>query len=436
MKPITGIINSGAKRLKSVLSRSPNAKSVQHPRLIREESIARYCPGGYHPVRIGDVFDDGKYKVVRKLGYGVYSTVWLAHDLETERHVALKILTADSFGDGNYTFELDILMHLKAQIAPPLGATHILGLLNRFEHRGPHGNHVCLVFKAMGPDMSNFRRLFPGLRLPAPLIKSVSRQLLLALSYLHDTCQVIHTANGNTQDIKPTNILIESSAINEMFDKAPPEAFVPHDPPLPPPQDFYMESTQLSSHEEDLTQSTDVSVRLTDFGTSSWFDKHLTEWIQPDMLRAPEVILGAEWDHKVDIWNLGLVIWELAEGRLLFDGTWAPRDPYTSEAHLAQMTAVLGPFPESLLARSTRRDQYFDSQGNEQLFKPNIGGIGNLIRPSTFSSASLELFSKNPDISASDRASFLQFITMMTRIDPQHRPDARTLLEADWLKNA
>ena len=41
---------------------------------------------------------------------------------------------------------------------------------------------------------------------------------------------------------------------------------------------------------------------------ASWIDKHLTEWIQPQMLRAPEVILGAEWDHKVDIWNLGLIV--------------------------------------------------------------------------------------------------------------------------------
>lgn len=37
-------------------------------------------------------------------------------------------------------------------------------------------------------------------------------------------------------------------------------------------------------------------------------NNHLTEWIQPQMLRAPEVILGAEWNSKVDIWNVGLVV--------------------------------------------------------------------------------------------------------------------------------
>src|SRR5215471_12673337 len=43
------------------------------------EWIEEYRPGGYHPVELGDVFEN-KYKVVRKLGYGSYSTVWLARD--------------------------------------------------------------------------------------------------------------------------------------------------------------------------------------------------------------------------------------------------------------------------------------------------------------------------------------------------------------------
>lgn len=34
-------------------------------------------PGGFHPVYISDVYYD-KYKVLNKIGHGVYSTVWLA----------------------------------------------------------------------------------------------------------------------------------------------------------------------------------------------------------------------------------------------------------------------------------------------------------------------------------------------------------------------
>ena len=44
------------------------------------EWVEDYRPGGYHPVVLGDVFN--QYKVIRKLGEGSYSTVWLAHDLK------------------------------------------------------------------------------------------------------------------------------------------------------------------------------------------------------------------------------------------------------------------------------------------------------------------------------------------------------------------
>jgi len=37
--------------------------------------------GGYHPVKIGDLFN-GKYHVIRKLGWGHFSTVWLCWDLQ------------------------------------------------------------------------------------------------------------------------------------------------------------------------------------------------------------------------------------------------------------------------------------------------------------------------------------------------------------------
>ena len=46
------------------------------------ESPARYRPGGYHPVHLGDVYCK-RYKVIHKLGFGTYSTVWLARDLQS-----------------------------------------------------------------------------------------------------------------------------------------------------------------------------------------------------------------------------------------------------------------------------------------------------------------------------------------------------------------
>lgn len=46
-----------------------------------QEDVSQYCRGGYHPVVIGDVFDN-RYRVIRKLGWGHFSTVWLCRDIE------------------------------------------------------------------------------------------------------------------------------------------------------------------------------------------------------------------------------------------------------------------------------------------------------------------------------------------------------------------
>jgi hypothetical protein len=50
-------------------------------RAMKEENIfMNYCPGDYHPIWLGDTFKDGRYTVIQKLGFGVYSTVWLCRD--------------------------------------------------------------------------------------------------------------------------------------------------------------------------------------------------------------------------------------------------------------------------------------------------------------------------------------------------------------------
>src|SRR5579859_7007071 len=58
-------------------SRSSQSQSIMTE---DEEDLEDYVKGGYHPVKIGDEFSEGRYSVVRKLGWGHFSTVWLAKD--------------------------------------------------------------------------------------------------------------------------------------------------------------------------------------------------------------------------------------------------------------------------------------------------------------------------------------------------------------------
>lgn len=46
---------------------------------------------------------------------------------------------------------------------------------------------------------------------------------------------------------------------------------------------------------------------LADFGEARLGDEH-EGLIQPDIYRAPEVILGSRWTAKVDIWNVGVMV--------------------------------------------------------------------------------------------------------------------------------
>lgn len=154
------------------------------------------------------------------------------------------------------------------------------------------------------------------------------------------------------------------------------------------------------------------------------------------MLRAPEVILGAPWDHRVDIWNIGALVsvslltnfgcvlifvkaWELAEGKVLFDGTATPDAPYTPEAHLAQMMAVLGEIPETFLQKGQRSKQFFDNNGK-------------ILVASPFPPCTLEEFNNYPE--SQDKTEYLRFLRSMLKLDPGERPDASELLKAQWLR--
>ncbi|CAF1399177.1 unnamed protein product, partial [Adineta ricciae] len=75
-------------------------------------------------------------------------------------------------------------------------------LLDDFKVAGVNGTHVCMVFEVLGHNLlkliirSNYRGI------PIPNVKTITKQVLQGLDYLHRKCQIIHT------DIKPENVLM------------------------------------------------------------------------------------------------------------------------------------------------------------------------------------------------------------------------------------
>ncbi|KAJ5749401.1 hypothetical protein N7533_006429 [Penicillium manginii] len=149
---------------------------------IDAEPLYRYRLGGYHPVTLGECLKAGRYKVLHKLGWGGYSTVWAARDQRTETYVAVKISVAEQ-EHGRETRELQTMRELASYHSSP---THVVQLLDDFDLTGPNGFHRCLVYELLGPNIPDvIDAQFSGGRLPGKLAKIIAKQSLSGLNDLH-----------------------------------------------------------------------------------------------------------------------------------------------------------------------------------------------------------------------------------------------------------
>jgi serine/threonine-protein kinase SRPK3 len=176
--------------------------------IFPHEALEKYNPGGFHPVNLGDTFQDGRYTIRHKLGYGGFSTVWLAHDQDTRYvpgpqylasltwHVSLRQWVSIKFKsaaasteDLDQDPEVSTLKQLEKRYAE--SAQHnpmpSIRLLDCFHHTGPNGTHNCLVMELLGPSLSNVLDCYAyreWTMRPDTMLRA-SCQLLDALAFLH-----------------------------------------------------------------------------------------------------------------------------------------------------------------------------------------------------------------------------------------------------------
>lgn len=146
---------------------------------------------------------------------------------------------------------------------------------------------------------------------------------------------------------------------------------------------------------------------------STWADRHLTEFIQPVTLRAPEVLLEAPWDAKADVWNLCAVVLEVYRNVRMLSGRIVPDGRYDVRQHLAEIEDSFGPFPQELLQRGNQRllKEFFDEEGR-------VKGAQPVTRPGLAS----EFYT--PGMDEMERA---------MKINPTDRPTPEEMLVLPWL---
>lgn len=372
--------------------------------------------GGYYAATLGEHLNS-RYTVLRKLGWGQHSNVWLAQDTRSN-YAAVKILTAHATSvQGRLSFELDILKRVRSagSSSRHQGYSHVVELKDDFCLSSPHGDHLCLVTEVLGESLDSSKRTFEQHRFPVGVVKKITKQLLLALDFLHNDCQVIHT------DIKPDNIHLTIPDLRAAVATEPPrerlsienESQFPVAPVL---------SRPVTLPTADVLSPSNVHIKLTDFGVAATKDGFHAKIIQPVALRAPEVIIGCEWDASADIWNLGCLVFELLTGRWLFvprgGPTWTPED-----YHLAHMAPMVGErFDKNVFSCGEHYDKYFKDNGDLRI---RVEGAADLTR----ALANYNVLSEEELLICAD------FIRCMLRLNPADRSTSRQLLQHEWLRS-
>ena len=163
--------------------------------------IISVCPGGYHPVKIGDLFHN-RYHVVRKLGWGHFSTVWLCWDLvsvilsdiinrytyrshrsfsfpscRAKRFVALKVVKSASHYTETALDEIKLLRCVRESDETDPKREKTVQLLDDFKISGINGTHVCMVFEVLGHNLLKLiiRSQYQGI--PLLNVKTIIRQV-------------------------------------------------------------------------------------------------------------------------------------------------------------------------------------------------------------------------------------------------------------------
>jgi len=221
---------------------------------------------------IGQVL--GHYRIDRKLGEGGMGIVYRARDEFLHRDVALKVLSKGTVPTDSAR---EYLLH-EARSSSALSHPNICTIYEVSEFNG----ELYIVMELVEGKPLN--TLIAGEGLPVESVLRYGVQIAGALSHSHSR-SVIH------RDLKSSNIVVTSAGLVKVLD-------------------FGL----AKRSERDLLESATQTVGPLDTAQG------LTGTLQ---YMAPEILRGLETDHRIDIWALGVVLYEAASGQLPFKGRTA-----------------------------------------------------------------------------------------------------------------
>ena len=141
----------------------------------------------------GDVINE-RYEILSTLGEGTFGKVARVRDLETNTHVALKIIKNIHKYREAAKLEINVLKKLNAK--DPQGKHLCVRMYDSFNYFG----HMCLTFEVLGESVFDFLKSNSYVPYPLEQVRHIAYQLCHAVRFMHDN-KLTHT------DLKPENVL-------------------------------------------------------------------------------------------------------------------------------------------------------------------------------------------------------------------------------------
>jgi serine/threonine protein kinase len=244
------------------------------------------------------------YRITGKLGSGGMGVVYEAEDTRLPRKVALKFLPEEMASDADAVRRF----RREAETIALLNHTHICTIYDLGEHEG----RVFIAMECVAG--TNLRSYMARKTLEVREVVSIAAQVTSALGAAHDK-GVVH------RDIKPGNIIVGDGSAVKVLDFGLARRF-----------------RSVDTGELGLEGSTMPGRPM---GTANYM--------------APERILQMPLDPRSDLFSLGVVIYEMATGRLPFAGA-SPAETVTNvlDKEPARLTSLSPDRPKALERIVTR----------------------------------------------------------------------------------
>ncbi|KAK8814353.1 hypothetical protein WA158_008215 [Blastocystis sp. Blastoise] len=241
---------------------------IRELRRIRDEDSSRF--------HTRPIIQD-RYILIRLLGKGGFSEVWLAYDLMEFREVAIKFHQLNT--SWSVEKKSDFVKHAlrETDIQIRLRHDHVVRLYDSIHI---DDNTLATVLEyCSGPDLDQYLKQYSILK--ESEARSIIIQLLSALRYMHSQpTRVIH------YDLKPANILFDSQGIAKI-------------------SDFGL------SKEFDTSNSNSQGIELTTPGAGTY-------WYLPPECFSSESQNPIYISEKVDVWSIGVILYQMLFGKKPF----------------------------------------------------------------------------------------------------------------------